>query len=548
VTIGDQTFIVEVHKIPVVEAGDVTHIVTVVHDITATKQAEAALRESEARFNHFMEHLPGAAFIKDSDDRLIYANRQFAQMAGRELKAMIGHPSEDYTPPELLAQYQAENRLVLSEERILEIESTFPGPEGTSYWLTYKFPIPQDKRPTLVGALSLDITARKQATLTLQRYAERLEILGEIERAILKAHSPQAIANEALTHLHYIIAYDRACVAEVDLAKGMMWELAITLANGEPVPPSQQRHPLHNAGDIIPAVRKGQPYVLHDITARTNRNPLEEALHRAGLHAYFGVPLIAGDDLIGVLSIAFHTNDIAPETIEIAQEVADSLAIAIHQAKLHEQTQQNAQVKTELLCEVNHRVSNNLTALVGILNVEARYARREKKDDVLAVVTRLTGRVKGLATAHRMLSQSRWKPVPLSELAVKVLEAALNARPPDQYIHLNVTPTALEVSSRQADKLALIFNELATNTIKYGLAERQESVIKVHIARDGDWIAVTYRDDGPGYTPEVLTGTSHNVGLYLVQQLTRSLRGDFHVYNDNGAVTQLHFPAFTAPQ
>ncbi len=547
-TVDDQTFLVEVHKIPIVEAGKVTHIVTVVRDVTTAKQAEAALRESEARFNLFMEHLPGAAFIKDSDNRLIYANRRFAQMAGHKLSDLIGHPSEDYTPPELLTRYQAENQLVLTEERILEVESTFPGPQGTSHWLTYKFPIYRADQPLLVGALSLDITKRKQAETALKRYIKRLEIQREIERAILKAHSPQAIAHEALARLRHIIAYDRAGVAEIDAAQGIVWDLAMVRGSGAPEPLSNRRYPLSDAANVLSAVQKGRPYIQHDLATVTNRNPMEEVLHRAGLRAYLGVPLIAEDELIGVLGLAFRTNDIAQETVETTQQVADSLAVAMRQAKLYEQIQQDAQVKTALLCEVNHRVSNNLTSLVGILSVEARHAKQEKNDAVLDVVTRLKGRVEGLATAHQMLSKSQWQPVSLHELAVKVLEGALNVLPPDRTLRLDVTPTPLMVSPRQASNLALIFNELATNTIKYGLTEREEGHIEVQITRDDGWIALTYQDDGPGYAPEVLDGAAHNVGLYLMRQLTRSLRGELHVCNDDGAVTHVRFPAFTCPQ
>jgi PAS domain S-box-containing protein len=542
ITIGAQTFIVEVRKIPIVEDGRVTYIITVVRDVTVAKQAEAALRESETRFNRFMEHLPGAAFIKDNDNRLIYANRRFAQMAGHKLSELIGHPTEDYTPPDMLEQYQKENQLVLTEGHILEVESAFPGPQGISHWLTYKFPIYRDKQPPLVGALSLDITERKQAEIALQRYTKRLEIQREVERATLKARSPQAIAREALTYLHHLIAYDRAGVAAVDIKQGLVWDLAVAMGNGEPVPFSDQHYPLKSARNFLAAIQEGSPYVAHNLAMATHRNPMEEILHRDGLRAYLGVPLIAEDALIGALVLAFHTNDIAQETIDIAQQVADSLAVAMHQAQLYEQIQQDARVKTDLLREVNHRVSNNLTSLIGILSIEARHARREKKDDVLEIATRLKGRVEGLATAHQMLSQAQWQPVPLNELADKVLKAALNALPPDRDMRLDITPTPLMVSPRQASNLALIFNELATNTIKYGLTEREEGHIKIHITWDDGWIDLIYRDDGPGYTPEVLEGTTHNVGLYLMRQMTRSLRGELRVSNDNGAVIQLRFP------
>jgi len=40
----------------------------------ALERAEQKLRESEDRFALFMQHLPGLAWIKDSDGRYVYAN------------------------------------------------------------------------------------------------------------------------------------------------------------------------------------------------------------------------------------------------------------------------------------------------------------------------------------------------------------------------------------------------------------------------------------------------------------------------------------------
>ena len=55
-------------------SGKVIGGINMLLDITERKHAEQRLRDSEQRFTAFMEHLPGLAWIKDSDGRYVYAN------------------------------------------------------------------------------------------------------------------------------------------------------------------------------------------------------------------------------------------------------------------------------------------------------------------------------------------------------------------------------------------------------------------------------------------------------------------------------------------
>jgi two-component sensor histidine kinase len=114
--------------------------------------------------------------------------------------------------------------------------------------------------------------------------------------------------------------------------------------------------------------------------------------------------------------------------------------------------------------------------------------------------------------------------------------------PLDKHIAVDVSPSSIQVGSKYANCLALVMNELATNTIKYGLAGRLAGHITVRIENEGEWILVEFRDDGPGFPEEILRQERHNVGLHLIRTIVqRDLDGELNLHNHKGAVTTIRF-------
>ncbi|GAK55345.1 PAS fold family [Candidatus Vecturithrix granuli] len=146
-------------------------------DITDRKRAEETLRESEERFNLFMQHLPGLAFIKDTNGRLLFVNAYHANLYPLDPKEMIGQNLKNFWSPEYIAQFTEQDRIILDSRQPLTSEESYPDHEGSKWWLTCKFPIFQRGKPTLIGGISLDITARKRAEEALQKSEQQFREL-----------------------------------------------------------------------------------------------------------------------------------------------------------------------------------------------------------------------------------------------------------------------------------------------------------------------------------------------------------------------------------
>jgi two-component sensor histidine kinase len=225
----------------------------------------------------------------------------------------------------------------------------------------------------------------------------------------------------------------------------------------------------------------------------------------------------------------------------LRQSEARYRALAEENARLAEQARQDAQTKTRLLQEVNHRVKNNLAAIIGLLYAQQRRAQPDQADGEI-MVEELINQISGLAKVHDLLSAAEWSPIALDELARQIISTALKAVPSYQRVTVDVPPSPLKVTPRQANSLALIINELTTNTLKHVLAERRAVRIGIHIACDAGVIVFAYEDDGPGYPEAILRRERQTMGLYLIESLAaHDLNGQLELRNTPHPVTTLRF-------
>jgi len=200
----------------------------------------------------------------------------------------------------------------------------------------------------------------------------------------------------------------------------------------------------------------------------------------------------------------------------------------------------DAETKTTLLYEINHRVKNNLAAIIGLLYSEQRYG---STDDRQMLIEDLIGRIQGIAQVHAMLSDTEWAPLPLDELTRQIIMTTLRTLPKDVKVNVTVTPTPVRIAAKHATNMALIINELTTNTLKYGLNGRDMAEIRVRIvAEDENTTLFEFSNDGPDYPDDVLNMTRHNLGLYLVKTLVeRGLEGTVTLRNEGGPVAAIRF-------
>ena len=223
--------------------------------------------------------------------------------------------------------------------------------------------------------------------------------------------------------------------------------------------------------------------------------------------------------------------------------------LAEENARLLGQSQKQAATETLMRREVNHRVKNNLAAILGLLQLELKYLQVEDPTPYQLMVQDLTARIQSLLLVHNLLAAAPDMPVPLTRLAAMVMRVApALASRRQAFPQMDISPMPVPLTPKQANAVALILNELTTNALKYANRDDEPVQLCLEVSQTSDEVCLVYRDNGPGFPTEVLRGERQSVGLYLVRALAENdLEGRLELSNDRGAIVRLAFRLQTDP-
>lgn len=155
------------------------------YDITARRQAETALRESNQRLGLFIEHAPAALAIFDREMRYVAASRRW--MADYRLgdSDLVGRSHYEVFP-EISERWKEIHRRAMAGQVMRADEDCFARTDGTNQWLRWEVRPWFDANQEIGGiaVFSEDITARRQAEQAQRDSEERFR------RVILESPFP----------------------------------------------------------------------------------------------------------------------------------------------------------------------------------------------------------------------------------------------------------------------------------------------------------------------------------------------------------------------
>lgn len=199
-----------------------------------------------------------------------------------------------------------------------------------------------------------------------------------------------------------------------------------------------------------------------------------------------------------------------------------------------------ADTQAILLREVNHRVKNNLSAIIGMLHMEEDRVGSSKPDH--HAFNEVERRIKSLLVVHSMLSNSKWEPLRLTDICEQVIWKNVDGTLGRGKYDLKVEPANVRLNSDNTHSFALVLSELATNSSKYAVRKDARLEISIKVSLNDTFVKLVYSDNGPGFA-EIMEDKKSGLGMTIIKGVvTGNLGGTLKQFNDNGAVTQIIFP------
>lgn len=493
--------------------------IAIVHNITARKQAEISLQESESKYRDLVENLGEAVFASDSDYRVVFANPRAEKLTGAQPGELIGRTVISLFAPEsapLIHQQMTERqqgRKTVYEAEIVRLD------DGTRRGVRITGVPRFDSQGSFSGSLAVaqDVTEHQRAQhqiqhlYTLERRARRdAEIIAEATVAITLSQSLDIMLEILLNYLGQLVDFDAGSILLVENSTQLV-RRATRYALSQPETGetgaerwAAQAHPL-----LQELLSTAQSQHLADIPAGTAQAWMPDAEHA---RCWLGVPLALEEQVVGICSLTKTSpNFFTAGHRRLAEGVAAQATAAIQNARLFEQVTTGQEQLRRLTQQVvlaqeqeRQRVSRELhdeanQALVALmLNLDIVREELPSDSPTAHSLTRAIAQIDTTLHQIRLLAQDL-RPPALETIGLRaVLEDYCLDFAARTQLNIQYTSADLpELSDTMSICLYRILQEALTNAAKHARPKH----IRVSLCPRSGAIELSVEDDGRGFDP-----------------------------------------------
>ena len=399
------------------------------------------------------------------------------------------------------------------------------------------------------------IIKRRQLEDQAQRNLERIRALHEIDTAISSTLDLRSVLNVLLEKVDHFFPYPTASTVRLmNEETGFLEALACRGLNEEEWKAQDSRS---LGGRAKKVVETKAPLTVRNVqTAPQTSKP--EMFRKYGLVSHLGVPLIAKNKTLGVLSLyTKQEHEFSQEEIEFFNTLADRAAIAIHNARLYEQMAKANKIKDEFLSVMSHELRTPLNVVVGYAGMirdgllgevnpqqeEALRKMMDRANDQLALVNNILYAT--VLETEKITVESH--AVVLGDFLKQL--SSVYENPLNKQLSFNWDcPSPLAVIHTDSAKLKQILQNLIDNAIKF--TSKGSITISARLREDNQQVEFQVADSGVGIpkdampfifdkfrqvdSSETRSFGGVGMGLYIVKKFTELLGGTVEVESEPG--------------
>jgi two-component sensor histidine kinase len=189
--------------------------------------------------------------------------------------------------------------------------------------------------------------------------------------------------------------------------------------------------------------------------------------------------------------------------------------------------------------EMQHRVSNNIQIVAGLLRLQGQGLKDQSAKRALAEAANRIGLIANIQ--HKLHDRSGER-APFRRFAEALLADAVGAAGADKVsVHVEGGEAPLHVE--QATPVSLVLLECVNNALEHAFEPGRPGVVRVKLEQKEGHQVLTVRDDGRGLPDGFDLEAGKSLGLKIVRTMAGQLGGEFSIRPDGaGSICRLEFP------
>jgi len=493
------------------------------------------VRDDQRYLESIISTTPDAICTLDGDGRFEFANEPTYKQLGFTREELLHQHFSVCYPAEHQERARAEWER-LKQAGTVEFSATIQRKNGEHRTASLTLaPIEPNRRYVVIAR---DITDRVRLVAEIQQRNRELDTLYKMADTVSASLDVTTVLQQALTHLLTTMGADAGRIYLVDPDQG---DLVLAAQVG-----TADRH-AQGLGRLRPGERltglvaqQRTPLIVDDIQTDPRAAPQAKA---EGIRSYVGVPLIAKQEVAGVLSVeSYRLRPFLPREVELLMAIGHEIAVAIENSRLYERARELAvaEERNRLAREIHDTLAQGFTAIT----LQLELAKAVIDDDPALALASIE---KSLLLSRSNLDEARrsvmdLRAAPLQDLSLPQALQRL-AHTVERESGITVAFEQFGASrmgrlpSRVEAGLYRIAQEALTNVRRHAKAPH----VDVMLNYDGRELHLVVQDSGQGFDPMTQPGLNELGGFGLVgmRERARLLGGSAQVSSAPGIGTRV---------
>ena len=492
-------------------------------DITAGKEVEQALRDSEERFRRITEVAPDMIYrMSLPDGAYEYVSPAAERIFGYQPQDFIDNPalSQQVIPSEWHGYFEREWQKLLADQAPPIYEYQIVHKSGEVRWLNQRNVVLHDDegRPSAIWGIVTDVTETKEAELALVESKREIEVRNAIAEVFLTANEDEI--------------FPRVLELVVGATGSKYGLFGFIDEEGDLVVPSMTRllwdegqsedeevvFPNDDWGDSgwLAAIREKELQHVTDASSMPQEGRLR-------IERSVAAPIVHQDRVIGVLQVTSKPTGYTERELELVRRLCESIAPILDARISHEQEEQRrkeAEEEIRLKAVELERSNEELEQFVSVASHDLQEPLRmvasftqllaqryegqldDKADMYIGYAVDGAKRMQQLINDLLMLSRVSTRgrdpePTDCNEVVVDVQRGLMDIIEENE---AEVVVEELPEVLADASQLGQVFQNLIANAVKFRGEERPR--VEVGARREGDVWELSVSDNGIGIDPE----------------------------------------------